>query len=75
MNGAQVLPEISVGNITPSNGIVLTGDFNGDGTSHILRRISNGDVAMWLVNNASVMQATDLGNVPLIWTVQNLNAE
>jgi len=40
-----------------------THDFNGDGKSDILWRDTSGDVAMWLMNGGSLLQAAALGSV------------
>ena len=45
-----------------------THDFNGDGKSDILWRDSAGDVGVWLVNGASILQTAVSGNVPANWS-------
>ena len=44
-------------------------DFNGDSKSDILWRYTNGSVAIWLMNGASVLQTASLGIVPTGWTI------
>ena len=45
------------------------GDFNADGYSDILWRNANGDVAIWLMNGATIQQGIGLGNVPTNWSI------
>jgi hypothetical protein len=44
-------------------------DFNGDGKSDILWRDGGGNVALWLMNDSSVMSNTLIGNIPTSWSV------
>ncbi|MFO1101361.1 MAG: FG-GAP-like repeat-containing protein [Methylocystis sp.] len=44
-------------------------DYNGDGKSDILWRYTNGSLAMWLMNGASVLQTANLGIVPSSWSI------
>ena len=46
-----------------------TGDFNGDGKGDILWKDNAGNVAIWLLNGLSVLQAGGLGNVGTSWNV------
>ncbi|MCC6888619.1 MAG: FG-GAP repeat protein, partial [Hyphomicrobiales bacterium] len=46
-----------------------THDFNGDGKSDILWRQSNSTVAMWLMNGASVSQASGVGGASADWQI------
>ncbi len=50
------------------------GDYNGDGMSDILLLDSTGDLAMWLMNGATVSSSVGVGNVGTTWAVQNTNA-
>jgi FG-GAP-like repeat len=49
--------------------VVGTGDFNGDGFGDILWRDSAGDLAVWLMNGATVMDSAALGSVPGTWSI------
>jgi hypothetical protein len=44
-------------------------DFNGDGKADILWRNASGDLALWLMNGASVSSMASLGIVSTDWTV------
>jgi FG-GAP-like repeat len=48
---------------------VGTGDFNGDGMADILWRDTTGDVAIWLMNGATVSTFGGLGNVPTTYSI------
>src|SRR5229473_1678208 len=76
MNGTTVLnPNTAgVGNVTTNFKIAGSGDFNGDGKSDVLwRDTTGGNVAIWFMNGTSILNpnAAGVGNVPLIWTIQN----
>jgi hypothetical protein len=49
--------------------VVGTGDFNGDGVADIAWRDSSGNVAIWLMNGASILTTGGLGNVPTSWSM------
>ena len=44
-------------------------DFNADGNSDILWRDTSGDVAVWLMNSATIQQGASLGNLPTSWSI------
>ena len=44
-----------VGNVPTTWSVVGTGDFNGDGMSDIVWRDSSGNIAIWLMNGATVL--------------------
>jgi hypothetical protein len=44
-------------------------DFNGDGKSDILWRDTSGNVAIWLMNGASLLQYANVGYAPTIWSI------
>jgi phospholipase/lecithinase/hemolysin len=46
-----------------------THDFNGDGKSDILWQDNSGTVGMWLMNDASIANASVLGNVAANWSI------
>jgi hypothetical protein len=50
-----------------------THDFNGDCKSDIAWRDTSGTVAIWFMNGTSVLNpnAAGVGNVPIIWTIQD----
>jgi hypothetical protein len=53
-----------------------TGDFDGDGKADLLWRDGNsGATVVWFMNGTQISQAASLGAVPLIWTIQGLNAD
>jgi hypothetical protein len=77
MNGTKVLNQATsfVANV-PTNWLVAeTGDYNGDGKSDILWRDSSGNTAIWLMMTALVSSTSNLGSIPIAWTVQSVNAE
>ena len=76
MNGTTVLnPNTAgVGNVATNFKIAGSGDFNGDGKSDVLwRDTTNGNVAIWFMNGTSVTNpnAAGVGNLPIIWTIQD----
>ena len=48
----------------PTSALAATHDFDGDGKSDILWRDTSGDVAVWLMNGATVSQSAGLVTVP-----------
>jgi nucleoside phosphorylase len=74
MNGTAVSQATDFINVPVASGwtIAGTGDFNGDGKTDILwRNISTGDVAIWLMNGTTIVQAYDFDNIPIAanWTI------
>lgn len=55
-------------NFTIAGGFA-THDFNGDAASDVVWRDNSGNVGMWLMKGAAVLQASVVGNVPLAWSV------
>ena len=51
------------------------GDYTGDGKSDILLLDSAGDVAVWLMNGATVSSSVGISNVGVGWQAQNVNAQ
>ncbi len=49
--------------------IVGQRDFNGDGKADLLWRDTSGNIAIWLMNGLSILQAGGLGNMPTNWSV------
>jgi L-ascorbate oxidase len=52
--------------LAPTN---TTHDFNADFNSDILWREAGGDVAIWLMTGAQMLQSGSLGTVPANWTI------
>jgi hypothetical protein len=80
MTGVQVLSAGSLGNVATNWSVVQTGDYNGDGMSDLLWRDTttgptSGDTAIWFMNGVTVASTASVGNVPIAWTVQSINAE
>jgi hypothetical protein len=49
---------------------VGTGDFDGDGKYDILWQDTSGNVVVWLMNGAQVVQAANVGNAPpTVWSI------
>ena len=69
MNGTTTATYVYVGSVPTTWTIVGTGDFNGDAISDVLWRNDNGDVAIWLMNNAQVSSTQDFGIVPVAWSI------
>jgi hypothetical protein len=46
-----------------------THDISGDGKSDILWRNTNGDVAIWFMDSATILSSVGLGNVSTTWTI------
>jgi hypothetical protein len=60
------IPDTSLANtLCPAK----THDFNGDGKSDLLWRDSSGNLAVWLMNQATVISSAALGNVPSTWSI------
>ena len=66
---------VSVGNVPTTWSVAETGDFDGDGKSDILWRDTSGNLAMWLMNRATVTSSTNVANVPATWAIQAAGAE
>jgi hypothetical protein len=74
MNGTTIIQTVDFANVPVASGwtIAGTGDFNGDGYADILwSNTSTGDVAIWLMNSTTLLQASDFANVPVAsgWTI------
>jgi len=46
-----------------------THDFDGDGKSDIAWRDASGNLAVWLMNGAQVVQSAGMGGAPSVWTL------
>lgn len=53
----------------------LSGDFNGDGVTDILRRDNASPVAMWLMNAGTIVSNLQVANVPTAWSIQGAGAD
>ena len=49
--------------------VPLLRDFNGDGTSDILWRNSNGDVVIWFMQGGTIGSSADMGVIPAAWSI------
>ena len=65
----------SLGVVPSTWTVAQTGDYNGDGKSDILWTDTAGDVAMWIMNGATVSSSIGVSNVGPSWQVQNTNAD
>jgi poly(3-hydroxybutyrate) depolymerase len=54
---------MSVGQLTSTH------DFNGDGKSDIAWRDMSGNIAIWLMNGATVLSSGAIGTVPTTWSI------
>ena len=55
--------------LTNTHALTDTHDFNGDGKSDILWRDSAGDVGMWLMNGAQILQGAAFNAVATNWSI------
>jgi hypothetical protein len=55
--------------IAPTRWATDAHDFNDDGKSDILWRDTSGNVTMWLMNGAQIMQSGGVANVPSAWSI------
>jgi hypothetical protein len=70
MNGTTVKSSAGVGAAAATTwSIVGTGDFNGDGLEDILWRDTSGNVGVWLMNGATIMQTASPGAANTSWAV------
>ena len=64
INGVAVASSAPIATVATTWSIVATGDFNGDGKADIVWRDTTGNVAIWLMNGAAVLQTGGLGWSP-----------
>jgi hypothetical protein len=75
-NNGTIKSAVGVGSLPLVSWTVAeTGDFNGDGKSDILWYGSNGGVAVWLMNGATITAALGVGSLPTDWQIQSANAD
>jgi hypothetical protein len=65
----------SLGAVAGSWSVGPTGDYDGDGKTDILWIDNTGNVAMWLMNGATIASSAFVGNIGTSWSAQSLNAE
>jgi hypothetical protein len=70
MNGAELSSGAIVEHDQRMWRPVQIGDFNGDGKADIVVRHKNGDLAMWLMDGATVLSNQPITNMPLGWIAQ-----
>ena len=70
--GGAGFTKLDLGHVDTSWAIQGTGDFNGDGTSDILWRNTNGDTAIWYSVASGVYIPVDLGYVDPSWNVAGI---
>jgi hypothetical protein len=76
MNGSSVLQAAGIGNSGSDWNVAVTGDYNADAKSDILLRNSTTGAAMiWFMNGVQISSTASLGTVPLVWTIQGMNAD
>jgi hypothetical protein len=75
MNGTTITSAV-VYNVPTNWSLALIGDYDGDGMSDLLwRDNSSGNNAVWFMKGTSIKSLAGVDNVPVIWTVQSVNAE
>jgi hypothetical protein len=64
--------EYVLGTVPASWTVVGTGDFNGDGLGDILWQDTSGNVAIWEMNGATVLNQSSsfVANVPSRWSIK-----
>jgi hypothetical protein len=76
MDGFSILQAGGIGNPGSTWNVAVTGDYDGDGMSDILFRDSSTGAAMiFFMNGLTITSRTSLGTVPLVWTIQGVNAD
>ena len=68
MNGSQITSTQFLATL-PSGWVVAQTDRK---ASIFLRNTVTGDVAVWLLKGTTIVQAVDLGTVPLTWTIAGI---
>jgi hypothetical protein len=63
------LQSLAVLNWTVGQMTIVTHDFNTDGLSDIAWRDGSGNTATWLMDAAQVLQANEIGTVPIAWSI------
>jgi hypothetical protein len=55
--------------------LTLTGDYNADGMTDLLWHDTSGNTSIWFMNEVTVASTAAVGNIPINWAVQSVNAE
>jgi FG-GAP-like repeat len=75
----QVLSAVDVASVPAGWNVAVTGDFNGDGTSDILWRNTDGDTSFWFMGanetQVEILSVSSIGVVPPSWVVQGAGAD
>jgi hypothetical protein len=66
---ASLMPTTADTSLANTLCLAKTHDFNGDGKSDLLWADSSGNLAVWLMNGASVTSSGPLGNLPSNWSI------
>lgn len=67
MNGATILSNTFIANVSREWTPLWKADFNGDRQADILWRHSNGSMGIWLMNGPAIVSASFLANVSTDW--------
>jgi hypothetical protein len=71
MDGLVLAQGAILGTIPGSWTLMGTGDLNGDGKSDIVWRNTDGTVAAWLMDGATLAQAGGFGVITADWIMQS----
>jgi hypothetical protein len=70
MNGAQILQDALIGQVSTDWSIAAVADFDADGNADIVwRNLSTGQVAIWLMKGVMVASAAVVATVATTWSI------